>query len=76
MSRLRPILQKLCPLSPWVGEWWPQIIAPRYTMGPLQAGSIRIALAAVDSFVWANKFNASKNRVMGGGLALGVAAFL
>jgi hypothetical protein len=35
-------------------------------MIPLQACGVRIALATVGSFVWANNINASKNRVMGG----------
>ncbi len=28
--------QRLCPLSPWVGQWCPQIFASRLPMGPLQ----------------------------------------
>jgi hypothetical protein len=28
MGRGHPILQRLCPLSPWVGQQWPQIMAP------------------------------------------------
>jgi hypothetical protein len=41
-------------------------------MCPYQARGVRIPLAAFafGSFVWANEFNLSKNRVMGGGLAL------
>jgi hypothetical protein len=42
----------------------------------MQAQGARIALAAVVSYVWANEFNASKNRVMEEWLALGVAAVL
>jgi hypothetical protein len=71
MSRRRHNPQQLCPLSSWVGQQWAQILASWFAMGLLQAGGNRIALAAVGSFVWANEFNASKNRVMGGGLGYG-----
>jgi len=40
-------------------------------MGPLQARDIRIAFAAVGSFVWTKKCNSSKKWRDGGGLALG-----
>ena len=70
MIRRRPTLQQLCPLSPWVGQRWPQIMVTWFPMCPFQACGVRIPFAAVCSFVWANKFNPSNNRVMGGGMAL------
>ena len=73
MIRCRPTLQQLCPFSPWIGQWWPQIMAtwfPMIAYVPYQARGVRIPFAAAWSFVWANKFNPSKNRVMGGGLVL------
>ena len=70
MSRCRPTLQRLCPLSSWVGQRWPQIMVPWLPMSRHQALGVRIPLAAIGSLVWANKFNPSKNRVIGGGLAL------
>ena len=60
MTRRHPTLQRLCPLSPWVGQWWPHIMALWLPMGPYQARGVRISLAAVGSFVWANEFNPSK----------------
>jgi len=57
----RPTLQQLCPLSPWVGQRRYNVLAPQFTMGPLQGHDVRIALTTVGSFVWANEFNPSKN---------------
>ncbi len=62
MSRRHPTLQQLCPPSLSPLPWFP--------MGLYQARGVRIPLAAVGSFIWAIEFNPSKNRVMGGGLAL------
>ena len=71
MSRHRPTPQRLFPVSPTQRPPCPQIIEPSLPMGPQHAHGVGVALAAAGgSFVWVNKFSASKNRVMGGGLAL------
>jgi hypothetical protein len=55
MSRCHPTLQWLCPLSPWIGQRCPQIIAPLLPMCPLQAPSAGSRLAMAGSLVWGNK---------------------
>jgi hypothetical protein len=33
ISRRRPTLQRLHPLTPWIVQRWPQVLAPRFTIG-------------------------------------------
>jgi hypothetical protein len=47
-----PTSQQLCPLSPWVGQWRPQILAPRLPMVPLQVPGTRFAHGMAGSLVW------------------------
>ena len=67
MSCRRPTPQRLCPLSPMQRPPHPQIIEPSLPMGKQHARGIGIALAAAGSFVWVNKFNASKIELWKGG---------
>ncbi len=64
-QRLFPVL-----LLPTQRPPCPQIIELLLPMGPQHACGVGVTLATAVSFIWVNKFNASKNRVMGGGLAL------
>jgi hypothetical protein len=66
-----PYPQRLCPLSPWVGQRRPQILAPRLPMGPLQAPGAGFAHATAGSLAWMNFEATSKNREIGGASALG-----
>ncbi len=65
-----PYPQRLCPLSPWVGQRRPQILAPHLPMGPLQVPDAGFAHATAVSLVW-DKFwshiNKKRNR---GGIGL------
>ncbi len=70
MSSHRPTPQRLFPVSLMQCPPCPQIIEPLLLIGPQHAHGVGVDLAAAGSFVWVNKFSASKNRVMGGGLAL------
>jgi hypothetical protein len=70
ISRCHPTLQQLCPLSPWIGQRHPQIIAPSLPMGPLQAPSAGFALAMAGSLVWGNKTRHIKIQRDSGGGAL------
>jgi hypothetical protein len=45
-------LSKGFALSPWIGQWRPQIIAPLLPMGLLQASSAGFAHATAGSLVW------------------------
>ncbi len=51
-NELPPYPQQLCPLSPWVGQQRPQILAPRLRMGPLQAPGTGFVHATAGSLVW------------------------
>ncbi len=51
-NELPPYPQWLCPLSPWVGQQRPQILAPRLPMGTLQAPGAGFAHAMAGSLVW------------------------
>jgi hypothetical protein len=71
MSHHRPTPQRPYPVSPTQRPTCPQIIEPSLPMCLQHVPSVKVAIAAAGSMVWENKFNASKTRVMGGGLALG-----
>ena len=43
LSHHRPILQRLCPLSPWAGQRCSQYMVPWLPMGPYQARGVRIS---------------------------------
>ncbi len=76
MSRCHPTLQRLCPLSPWIGQQRPQIIAPLLPMVPLQAPSAGFAHAMAGSLVWDNFLSHIKKNESGGALALGGRRFI
>ncbi len=72
MDHCRPTLQRLCPLSPWVGQRHQQLMAPPLPMGPCKACTIGLGSAAVGSPVWGTKAASPiKNREDGRVLALG-----
>jgi hypothetical protein len=71
MSRRHPTLQQLCPLSPWVGQWRPQILAPRLPMGPQQAPGGGFTIAVAGSLAWGTKTQPIKIRERDRVLALG-----
>ncbi len=61
MSRRRPTLQRICDLSPWQHQSWPQIMAQRLPVSPLQVPGGGFTLAAACSFVWgADKYPIKK----------------
>ncbi len=61
MSRRHPTLQRLRPLSPWVGQWRPQILAPRLPMGPQQAPGGGFAIPVAGSLAWGTDTRPVKN---------------
>jgi hypothetical protein len=78
MSR-HPTPQQLCPLSSWVGQRRPQILAPHLLMGPLQAPGAGFVHATAGSLVWDEFliFNShQKIERSGGALTLGGHRFL
>jgi hypothetical protein len=71
MSRYRLSLLRLCPLSPWVGQQCPQIMALLLPIGSRKGRIIGFGSTAVGSPVWGANRNPIKNREEGGTLALG-----
>ncbi len=53
MSR-PPTLEQLCHISPWIGQWHPQILAPWLPVNPLQMPGAGLALVMAGSLVWDN----------------------
>jgi hypothetical protein len=53
-NELPPYPQRLCLLSPWVGQQRHQIFVPRLPMGPLQVPGTGFAHAMAGSLVWDN----------------------
>ncbi len=71
MSHHRPTLERLCPLSSWLGQWCPQIMAPLLPIGSRKAHTIGFGGTAVSSPVWGANASPIKNREEGVALALG-----
>jgi hypothetical protein len=59
MIHWSPILQRLCPLSPWVEQWCAQPMAPRIPMVPREAPTVRFGCAMTGLPVW----GAGKRRI-------------
>ncbi len=70
MSRYHPNLQWLCPISPWIRQRHPQIIAPSLPMSLLQAPSTGFALATAGFLVWGNDTKHIKKQTDRGGIGL------
>jgi hypothetical protein len=68
--RCHPTPQRLCPLSPWVGQRRPQILAPHLPMGPLQAPGTGFMHATASSLVWDEFLIHIKKKRGGGGVGL------
>ncbi len=71
MSHRRPALQWLCLLSPWVGQRYPQLMAPLLPIGTRKVCAIEFGVTAVGSTIWGANASPIKNREEGGALALG-----
>ena len=52
MIHRRPILQRLCPLSPWVEQWCVQPMAPRLPMVPRKAPTVGFGCTMTGLPVW------------------------
>jgi hypothetical protein len=52
MSRRQPTLQRICHLSTWQHQPWPQIMTQRIPVSPWQVPGGGFTLAAACSFVW------------------------
>ena len=65
------ILQRLCPLSPWLWQRRQQLMAPPLPMGPCKARTIGLGSATAGSLVWGTNASPIKNWVKDGALALG-----
>ncbi len=65
-----PYPQRLCPLSPWVEQRRPQILAPRLPMGPLQALGAGFVHAMAGSLVWDKFWSHIKKMRDRGGIGL------
>ncbi len=72
MSSRHSTLQRLCPLSPWVGHWRPQILVPRLPMGPHSKHPVAgLRSPRLVLLLGAPKRDPSKIRERDGVLALG-----
>jgi hypothetical protein len=64
-------LQRICPLSPWLEQWCPQIMVLLLPVGSCKACAIGFGGATFGSHVWGTNASSIKNREEGGALALG-----
>jgi hypothetical protein len=71
MSCRHPTLQRLYSLSPWLGQWYPQIMAPLLPIGSRKACAIGFGSTAVSSPVWGANVSPIINREEDRALALG-----
>jgi hypothetical protein len=60
-NELPPYPQRLCPLSPWVEQQRPQVLAPPLPDAICRSQAIGLALNVVGSFIWGGKMRGIKN---------------
>ncbi len=66
-----PYPQRLCPLSPWVEQRRPQILAPPLPNAIRRLQAIKLVLDVIGSLIWGGKMRGIKKYRGGGALALG-----
>ena len=70
-NELLPYPQWLCPLSPWVEQQRPQILAPPLPNAIRRLQAIKLVLDVIGSLIWGGKMRGIKKYRGGGALALG-----
>ena len=60
-----PTLQRICPLSPWVEQQCPQLMAPRLPMGPCTARAVGFGAAIVPFLFFCIKKKRIKKEMVG-----------